>query len=176
MAKRAPSNEIAYSPLDITLAQSVVKGAEKTLETKTSMAASAAEYLVDQAIPGSPGASNGKFAERQNHRHQMTSQNAVSTRNLNREKRVLVTPEEERQIERLVDRIGEQLGTSLKLSHLLRACMALLCHAEEEIICHTSTLNPLPRPSNGDAVALAQFDEALARLLSKSLRDAPAIR
>ena len=75
-----------------------------------------------------------------------------------------------------MDRIGEQLGTSLKLSHLLRACMAVLCHAEEELLRHSSELHSLPRPENGDAVALAQFEQALAKLLSKSLRDAPAIR
>ena len=49
---------------------------------------------------------------------------------LSREKRVLLSADEERQIERLVDRLGEDLGTSLKLSHLLRACMTLLCHAD----------------------------------------------
>jgi hypothetical protein len=89
---------------------------------------------------------------------------------------VLLTPDEERQVERLVDRIGEQLGTSLKLSHLLRACMAVLCHAEPELLRLSAELRSLPRPANGDAVALAQFEQALAKLLSKSLRDAPAIR
>ncbi len=94
----------------------------------------------------------------------------------NREKRVLLSDEEDRQIERLVDRIGENLGTSLKLSHLLRACMTLLCHAEEELHSTAEQLGPFVRPSNGDPIALAQFEFDLVKLLSKALRDAPPVR
>ena len=75
-----------------------------------------------------------------------------------------------------VDRLGEDLGTSLKLSHLLRACMTLLCHAEGELHNTAATLAPLIRPANGDAIALAQFEYDLAKLLSKALRDAPPVR
>ena len=111
-----------------------------------------------------------------------TIANASSTKparelkRLGREKRVLLSPDEEREIERLVDRIGEDLGTSLKLSHLLRACMALLCHAEGELHNATATFGPIMRPANGDAIALAQFEFDLAKLLSKALRDAPPLR
>ncbi len=165
MAKRAPADELAYNPLDMTLARSVVKGA-----------AMAQQRVGEHPSHGAEHAFNGQIVELPDHIGPSASQKAPRTRSLNREKRVLLTPEEERQVERLVDRIAEHLGTSLKLSHVLRACMALLCHAETEILRHTSELHPLPRPANGDAVALAQFEQALARLLSKSLRDAPAIR
>jgi hypothetical protein len=95
---------------------------------------------------------------------------------MSREKRVLLTSDEEREIERLVDRIGEDLGTSLKLSHVLRACMTVLCQAEGELHNAAMIVGPLIRPANGDAIALAQFEYDLAKLLSKALRDARPIR
>jgi hypothetical protein len=96
-------------------------------------------------------------------------------RGFTRTKRVLLTPEEERDIERLVDRVAERIGASLKLSHVLRACMSLLCHAEAEITRH-ATAHPTARPANGDTIALAQFEQAIARVLSLALRDAPVMR
>jgi hypothetical protein len=74
-------------------------------------------------------------------------------------------PDEERAIERLVDRMAEHVGASLKLSHVLRACMAVMCHAEEEILRHASRTR-LIRPANGDAVALAQFELGSTRRVS----------
>ncbi len=87
---------------------------------------------------------------------------------------MLLNAEEEREIERLVDRIGEDLGTSLKLTHLLRACMSLLCHAEGVLHTTATSLGTLIRPANGDAIALAQVE--LAKLLSRALRDALPLR
>ena len=176
MAKRAPAGEIAYNPLDMTLAQSVVKGAQTAQDGKTSPEERIGEGASEDSLHGSPGSSNGNIVDLSKASRSDLVPKTTIRRSLNREKRVLLTPDEERQVERLVDRIGEQLGTSLKLSHLLRACMAVLCHAEPELLRLSAELRPLPRPANGDAVALAQFEQALAKLLSKSLRDAPAIR
>ena len=74
---------------------------------------------------------------------------------LSREKRVLLTLAEEREIERLVARVAEELATPVKLSHMLRAYMTLLLHAEGEITKRARLTGPLHRPPNGDAVALA---------------------
>jgi len=101
---------------------------------------------------------------------------ARELKRLGRKKRVLLSPDEEREIERLVVRIGEDLGTSLKLSHLLRACMALLCHAEGSLHTTATSLGTLFRPANGDAIALAQFEFELTKLLSRALRDALPLR
>jgi hypothetical protein len=161
MAKRAPVHESAYNPLDAGLAQSVIHGAAPPgLNNGTDLA----ERMVfpQRTLPVAAGRKGDA--------------DAAAVRPLTREKRVLLTPDEERQIERLVDRLGEQLGTSLKLSHLLRATMELLVHAEGEILRQAAALAPLPRPSNGDAIALAQFEHALSRLLSVALRDAPVLR
>jgi hypothetical protein len=165
MAKRAPANEVAYNPLDMTLARSVVKGAGAAQVGRTAQGGLVSESLAEHPNHGPQGASNGQLIGM-----------PKRIRKPNREKRVLLTPEEERQIERLVDHIGEQLGTSLKLSHLLRASMMVLRHAEKEILRDAEEFRPLPRPANGDGVALAQFEQTLARLLSKALRDAPVMR
>jgi hypothetical protein len=54
--------------------------------------------------------------------------------------------------------------------------MALLCHAEQELHSAAAAFGPLIRPANGDAIALAQFEFDLTRLLSKALRDAVPLR
>jgi hypothetical protein len=176
MAKRAPADDAPYNPLDVGLAHSVVKGAGMTQEVGKVAAGVSGEGGIETPPYVTQGALNGKIVGLPRGRNPAVVSETAIARSLNREKRVLLTPEEERHIERLVDRIGEQLGASLKLSHLLRTCMTVLCHAENEILRHASNLCPLPRPANGDAVALAQFEQALARLLSVALRDAPPIR
>ena len=95
---------------------------------------------------------------------------------LTREKRVLLTFSEEREVERLVARIAEELGTPVKLSHMLRAYMTLLLHAENEIVKRAHQVGPLHRPSNGDPLALGRFEQRLAQILSAAFRDAPPIR
>lgn len=161
MAKRAPVQESAYNPLDAGLARSVIDGA---MPRGSNNGTDFTERVVfQQRTISAPAGQKGDVS-------------VPPARPLTREKRVLLTPDEERQIERLVDRLGEQLGTSLKLSHLLRASMELLVHAEGEILRQAVALAPLSRPSNGDAIALAQFEHALSRLLSVALRDALVLR
>jgi hypothetical protein len=158
MAKRAPAGEGTYNPLDATLAQSVIQG---TAAPEGRMTAEGTQSNGAAETPRSPRFS--LTAKETSHSRGTLAKlpEAERTRSLSREKRVLLTSEEERQVERLVDRVGEGLGTSLKLSHLMRACMAVLCHAEEELLRHALDLQPLSRPANGDAVALAQFEQAL---------------
>ncbi len=95
---------------------------------------------------------------------------------LNREKRVLLSQPEERELERLVNRVAGELSTPVKLSHLLRACVTLLRHAEDQIAEQARQAGPLTRPSNGAPAALAEFEHRLARILSAAFRDAARIR
>ena len=175
MAKRAPTTETPYSPIDPDLARSVMEGIPAAGEVTTSNRSARLKATEKPRKANSLRTETDKFVELATARNPGVAAASVQKR-LSREKRVLLTADEERQIERLVDRIGEDLGTSLKLSHLLRACMTLLCHAEGELHSTATSLGPLIRPSNGDAVALAQFEMSLAKLLSKALRDAPLVR
>jgi hypothetical protein len=176
MAKRSPANETPYSPLDADLARSVMNGISASAEEKQTVSALAGKTPERHRRTRPPREVNDKVVEHPSVTNAVAAAAARTTKRLSREKRVLLSADEERQIERLVDRIGEDLGTSLKLSHLLRACMTLLCHAEGELHGAAATLGPLIRPANGDPIALAQFEFDLAKLLSKALRDAPPLR
>ena len=176
MAKRAPANETPYSPLDPDLARSVMDGIPASMGDKATADSPAVKPPEKPRKSRTPRTESEKVVEHPTIANASSTKPARELKRLGREKRVLLSPDEEREIERLVDRIGEDLGTSLKLSHLLRACMTLLCHAEGELHTAAATLSPLIRPANGDAIALAQFEFDLAKLLSKALRDAPPLR
>ena len=92
-----------------------------------------------------------------------------------REKRVLLTRGEERDIERLVSRVAGEVATPVKLSHMLRASIFLMLHAEEELIERARKVT-LTRPGNGDAPQLAEFERGLTEVLSNALREARPYR
>lgn len=93
-----------------------------------------------------------------------------------REKRMLLTRTEERDVERLVSRLASELGTSLKLSHVLRAYVLMLLHAEDDLLERARKSPPLIRPGNGNAPELADFEQRIAQILLGAFRDAPALR
>lgn len=82
-----------------------------------------------------------------------------------REKRVLLTPQEEQALEDLVGGLARTLRTSLKTSHVLRAAIAALLRAEDDLLRQARTIGPLTRPPNGSASAIASFERALADLI-----------
>jgi hypothetical protein len=66
---------------------------------------------------------------------------------LNREKRVLLTPSEKREINSFLLEVGAVLGTEVQLSHLLRASIELLKHARVAPGRRTSIASPWRRSS-----------------------------
>jgi len=86
-----------------------------------------------------------------------------------REKRVLLTPAEERAFESLVGRLARSLDTPLKPSHVLRASIATLVRAEDELVQQARAIGPLTRPPNGSEPALASFERAHADLIVRAL-------
>jgi hypothetical protein len=95
---------------------------------------------------------------------------------LTHEKRVLLTPTEEWEWERLVRDIAAELRTPLKSSHVLRAAVILLRHAGEELVKQSRRVGPLKRPPNNDPIALAGFEHYLAEVIDSALRNAPPLR
>jgi hypothetical protein len=172
MAKRAPEGEGTYNPLSESLIQSVLNGP------------SAAKTAVE--TPGPPPPAIGERSRAPAAPRPVTGQLATfplaaeheerSVERLSREKRVLLTPSEERELETLVGKIGEKLRTSLKLSHVLRAAVTVLIHAEAELKKRAEGYGELTRPPNGDALALAQFEHELAKVIASALREAPPLR
>lgn len=88
----------------------------------------------------------------------------------------LTTPTEKLELDRLAAHISGALGVSVKSSQLIRACLGLLLRAENEIVRRAERQPLMRRPSNMEAVALAEFDQILGDLLSQAFRDAFPLR
>lgn len=88
----------------------------------------------------------------------------------------LTTPSEKLELERLAARMSGALGVSVKSSQVIRACLIQLLHSESEIIRVAEKMEPLKRPSNSEPVALAEFDQILAALLSQAFRQTRPIK
>jgi len=165
MAKRVAQDERPYRPVEEALVRSVMhsSGTEEAVEIIETQGVSQ-EIEETQVRRNTISASEQIFAQSQ------------PLEKLSREKRVLLSPSEEREIERLVSRVAEAVRTPVKLSHLLRAYMTLLLHAENEIVKRAQQASPMRRRPNGDPVALASFEQSVAQILSAALREAAPLR
>ena len=94
----------------------------------------------------------------------------TATDKLTRQKRLMLSPAEEKVINALVTRIADELGTTVRLSHLLRACLVIMQHAEPQILRRAASTQ-MTRPPNEMADVLGDFERRLARLLLVSFKD-----
>ncbi len=178
MAKRVPKDEEKFNPLDESLVRAVVN------RTARSGPAAVAEVPTppdtfdkqssDDAGMSMGGQQGGRGATPQESHKPLVSREPSLTRR-DREKRVLLTRDEERDVERFVTRFAAELGTPVKLSHLLRASLTLLLHGEEELI-ERAKRATLERPGNGNAPELARFEQGVTEILSLAYREARPLR
>jgi hypothetical protein len=99
----------------------------------------------------------------------------ITLEKLTKYNKFLTTPTEKLELERLAARISGALGVSVRPSHLIRACLIHLLHAEHSII-RRAERHPSPRrPSNTEAVALAEFDQLIAEILYQAFHEAGPI-
>ena len=161
MAKRVPKAEKPYEPVKESLVRSVLNPLAKRRSAPAPEPEPKAEPLEPLPPPPErPAATAPAPVE--------TPRRAGPPRR--REKRLLLSLEEEAEIERLVGRVAAELGTTLKLSHVMRATLHLLRNGEDEIIRHARASSGLSRPPNGDHTALIQFEYRLAQLLGHALQ------
>jgi hypothetical protein len=92
------------------------------------------------------------------------------------EKRILFTRSESQAIDRLVVAVASRLNAQVKVSHVIRALVGLLLHAEAEIDRRAGETGPLVRPANGDAQGLQRFEREIAKIIAAALRDAGPVR
>lgn len=175
MGKRVASDERPYRPVQEALVRSILshQDAQKEfdgIDQKASPYPNEVSALTLTSID-SKDSQNGKFST-----PSPDEVKSVAAKKLVREKRVLLTLSEERELERLVNRMAEELETPVKLSHLLRAHLILFRHAENEVTKRAQQTGPLRRPPNGDPAGLAQFEHRLAQVLSAAFREAPPLR
>lgn len=102
-------------------------------------------------------------------RHETTP---VARDRLTHQKRLLLSRSADIAFQRLVDRIARGLGTPLKSSHVLRACIMLL-HNAEPLIIQNARSAALRVPPNGQATQVADFEKQLAHLLLEAFRKVP---
>ena len=157
MARRPPSEEKPFRPLDLSVLSAVIQHTSGPLES----APAEARVLT---LPSSPHI-------------ELRRDPALRTvppvvQRLDQEKRILYTREERQALDRLVHNLAVRLQTQLKASHVLRALTALLLHAEAQIDQRAGERGSLIRPPNGDCAALQRFEREIADLLLHAIRDA----
>lgn len=188
MAKRSPVGEKPYRPVDEALVRAVMIGAPAVGEGSDGNAA-LANAPQPMTAPASrvalvPARENDPIPPRvvvegprdlASSINEPTNELAEYAEPRNREKRVLLTRPEERDIERLVARLATELGTPVKLSHLLRASITMLLHSEQEVM-ERAKRTKLVRPGNGNGPELAEFEHGLATILSTAFRETRPLR
>lgn len=110
------------------------------------------------------------------HAPQRMGKPAIALEKLTAQNKFLTTPREKLELDRLAAHLSGALGTSVKPSQIIRACLNLLLRAEYEIMRRAERQPPIKRPSNAEAVALAEFDQMLAEILSYAFRDSGPIK
>lgn len=183
MAKRVPQGQTPYRPLDKVLVQSVLAGASD-LDASAVGGGNAATAVAElpraepPRKPVTPPPTNVVAMpppESPPRREQSAPSPDLGIERRNREKRVLLTRGEERDVERLVGRIAGELNTPVKLSHVLRAAITTLLHAEDELV-DRARKSTLVRPGNGNAPELAEFEHGLAQILASAFREVRPLR
>lgn len=180
MAKR--TDEKPFRPLESALVREVMHGNAaaviqpapepvRTIELKQPAPTPAPEpeRVVEQptATPQPP---------KQQMRPARVPQQSPFVERMEREKRVLLTPSEERAFERVVTGIAAELGTSLKSSHVLRSCIRLVINAENELIERARANGRTVRPPNGDLPAIEAFEKVISSVLQVGIRSSRQIR
>ena len=184
MAKRIPAGEVPYRPLDKVLIQSVLAGVSEQTSGQTVGGGNSAVAVLEapprvespRQVANPPRPNVAVVPSPPPRRLELAAANQdMALERRDREKRVLLTRAEERDVERLVDRLAGELQTPVKLSHVLRASITILLHAEEELV-ERARKTTLMRPGNGNAPELAGFEHGVAQILAAALREARPIR
>jgi hypothetical protein len=151
MAKRAPKEEKPYNPIASALVQRVAGGG-------------VAEKLPEEGREETPPLRvlGGRADEK-------PSALEVSKRG-GREKRVILSWEDELAIDELLSELSKVLRTPVKLSNALRSCVILLRHAEESIRKKAAEAGAMSRPSNNDQAAIAVFEQRLASIIQAGVK------
>ncbi len=92
-----------------------------------------------------------------------------------REKRVLLSWEEELALQRLLDQLTETLQTPVKLSNALRSCLILLRHSQTDIVEAAGRQGSMVRPANNDPTGIALFEQRLAAVFQTGFCNADRV-
>lgn len=104
------------------------------------------------------------------------AQEQQPTERLNAPLKVHLQPGERRELNRILNQLSQELRTTVSVSHVQRALMTLLQHAEAEVLKRAAEQPPMKRPPNDNLAAIAAFEFRLAKILYGGLRQAPPLR
>src|SRR5262249_6988768 len=153
MAKRFGEDDPPYRPVEAALVRSVATGSGRTSEAQI-----LSFPLPKDESPPEPAAPP-----------------YLGFEPLDQLIHILRSKSEKSALERLVDRLAKQADTPLKISHLLRACVILLRHSEEALLEEARHGTRLVRPSNGNPLGIADFEQRVAQMVLTALRSAPPL-
>jgi hypothetical protein len=178
MAKRVAPEEKPYSPVQEALARDVlVKRPPRPAEDARPPLA-VVEGAEAEPVPPAPPAPPVAFpppaaapAAEASDPAPGPAPRTAKKRDLTREKRMLLTRDEERELDRLIDEISDELGVRVKVSNVMRASVALLFNVREELTKQCRRAKFSKRPRNGDPTEIANFEENLARLFESAVRN-----
>lgn len=151
MAKRAPTDEKPYNPIESALV----------------------ERVSSRTAPG--GEQRDGIASRDVLEPDAAAVPVESPKKPGREKRVILSWEDEIAIQQLLDELSQTLQTPIKLSNALRSCVILLRHAQEPITKKASRARSIVRPPNNDLTAIALFEQRLAEIFQAGIREASSL-
>jgi hypothetical protein len=166
MAKRVPPNEKPYRPVEDALVRAVLNPEPPRPQPGS---------IAKEHLPSPPPRLVGIYSRKEPLAAVAEAAATPQPERLSCEKRVLLTPSEEWELEGLIRDMASQLRTPVKPSHVLRATVTLLRHASEELLKQSRRVGPLKRPPNNDPMALAAFEHYLAQLIDSALRNAPPL-
>jgi hypothetical protein len=149
MAKRAPKDERPFNPIESALVERV--------------ASRSPVYEPRNVLPETPDESAALPVQ---------AAGPPVIKRPPREKRVLLSWEEELALQRLLDQLTETLQTPVKLSNALRSCLILLRHAQGPIVDCAAREGALVRPANNDQTGIALFEHRLASIFQAAFASA----
>ena len=151
MAKRAPEEERDFNPIQATLVRAAVASAQAM--TQTSIPKETLPLAENEATAGA-------------------DLPVVAPIKPPRQQRFLLSWEDEQALGALTHELSEAVGTPVKLSNVLRSCVMLIRHSEEEIVRNAGKARPLIRPANNDQAAVAAFEHRIAQVFQVGFREA----
>lgn len=185
MAKRVAPEEKPYSPVEEALVRDALAKRPPRSPEEAKPALTVVEGADAEHHPPAPSAaasspvtfppeSPTRAAEPQIEADGTDPEPAPRTakkRDLSREKRMLLTRDEERELDRLIDEISDELGVRVKVSNVMRASVALLFNVRDELTKQCRRAKFSKRPRNDDPTEIANFEENLARLFDSAVRN-----
>ena len=173
MARRAPKDEKPYNPIEAELVKRATGFRRGELEQRderreaepplqvSSVRVEEPSARAESGVVGVVGVAESSVFE-------------VSRRG-GREKRVILSWEDEVAIDDLLSQLSQDLRTPVKLSNALRSCVMLLRHAEELIRRQAKKASTFSRPPNNDQTAIAYFEHRLAKLFQAGIKDSSTL-